>query len=47
MNHSWSETLARFFYELKQQHSKRKSISDVLQVLADEVIDYDQKVTQN
>ena len=30
MNQCWSETLARFFYELKQQQNKRNKLTTLL-----------------
>lgn len=30
MNQCWSETLARFFYELRQQRNKRKKLTLLL-----------------
>ena len=38
MNQGWSETLARFFYELKQQNSKRVKLTTLFQVIVDEII---------
>lgn len=38
MNQCWSETLARFFYELKQQRNKRKKLTLLLQIIVDQVI---------
>lgn len=40
MNQCWSETLARFFYELKQQREKRKRLTNLLQIIVEQVIQH-------
>ena len=41
MNQCWSETLARFFYELKQQQNKRSELTTLLQVIVNEIVEHE------
>ena len=40
MNHYWSETLARFLYELRKQQNMRTQLSRLLQIIVFETVNY-------